>query len=73
MRKISKKIDTRPNDTCPCGSEKKFKRCCMEAIERIYKGGGGILLCHCVGKVAMAENPELEKMRNSLLKDDEVG
>ena len=32
-RPLVKKDKTMPNDPCPCGSGKKFKKCCMGRID----------------------------------------
>ena len=62
----NKKIETGPNEPCVCNSNKKFKKCCMEAVERMRQGGGSILACGCVGQTAIADNPELKKMREAM-------
>ena len=34
IRSILKKIKVGRNSPCPCGSGKKFKRCCLDKIRR---------------------------------------
>lgn len=29
------------NDTCPCGSGKKFKKCCSDSLNASFRGGTG--------------------------------
>lgn len=33
-----KKYGARRNDRCPCGSGRKFKRCCINAVEAVTAG-----------------------------------
>ncbi len=57
------------NDKCPCGSDKKYKKCCLELVARMRMSGSSILTCSCVGKGAeLAENPDLDKLRAQMTK-----
>ena len=38
-----------PNLPCPCGSGKKFKKCCRKLVDEARKAHSVILTCSCVG------------------------
>ena len=38
---INKYKNIRPNDLCPCGSGKKFKKCCMYKLNNMEKYSKG--------------------------------
>lgn len=52
-----------PNKQCICGSGKKYKKCCQNRVKRLQKSSYRILICHCVGKAELAQNPFLEQMK----------
>ena len=44
------------NDPCPCGSGKKFKKCCL-GMEKSLPSGGGAGRGQIVDGVSIAERP----------------
>lgn len=62
-------FDIPVNSPCFCGSGKKYKKCCMFAIDRLRKNGYRIILCKCIGDHELAElcsNPALDQMKQNL-------
>lgn len=65
-QKPQPKLPIGRNNKCPCGSEKKYKKCCIQLANRMRHSGASILTCGCVGKATMADNPELKQLRQQM-------
>ena len=51
----NKHIKIQPNKPCPCGSEKKFKKCCSKRVDELNRSKLIIFTCQCVGKTKNLE------------------
>lgn len=67
LTKKAKSYKPQPNSKCPCNSNKKYKVCCRDKIERLSQGGGKILVCPCVGKATLAENEFISDLRKEMI------
>ena len=59
------------NDPCPCGSGKKYKKCCKQHIEEQHKGSDPWMDeegLHIIGKGAPPSPEEQERMTNEYQK-----
>lgn len=56
------------NDKCPCGSGQKLKKCCIKTLTRMRMSGSSVLTCGCAGRAQLADNPQLETLRNQMAK-----
>jgi hypothetical protein len=47
-----------PNKPCPCGSEKKFKKCCKSTVRNYTQQSSVIITCRCIGKAQSMKRPD---------------
>jgi hypothetical protein len=50
------------NALCPCGSQKKYKRCCREITARVRRAGSSIMMCKCVGRSSILKKLDADTL-----------
>ena len=45
------------NKPCPCGSGKKYKKCCKNTVEKLKQSYFTVMMCKCVGRAANLSHP----------------